>query len=335
MTRRIRVLSRALALAFLTWAGSIGVCRAANVRSIELPHFEPELPVALGRNEYMAVCVSCHSPRYVLMQPPFSQRQWEQTVDKMAKNYGAQMDAAQRTAIIGYLVAIHGPGWTGEEAANSDDDFSAPVQLPASDEPAPMLKLSDNASERDAQIRQGESLFNQNCTGCHGSTGRGDGVVAPGLLRKPKNLAANRFSRTLLAQVLWNGKIGTAMPSWRNVPLGDLAALGAYVQTFHKQLTEPSPSAETLQRGATVFAVNCVPCHGATGEGNGIAAANLLPQPANFRLKQPDPDYILEVLRDGIPGTGMPAWQEQIPESDRRALAAFVRSLFLPQDAAF
>jgi len=47
-----------------------------NVRSIILPHFEPELPVAAGRDEYLAVCVSCHSPRYVTMQPLFPQRQW-------------------------------------------------------------------------------------------------------------------------------------------------------------------------------------------------------------------------------------------------------------------
>jgi cytochrome c oxidase cbb3-type subunit 2/cytochrome c oxidase cbb3-type subunit I/II len=36
----------------------------------------------------------------------------------------------------------------------------------------------------------------------------------------------------------------------------------------------------------------------------------------------------LKVLRDGIPGTAMPSWKDQISESDREALAAFVRSLY-------
>ena len=73
-----------------------------RVRSITLPHFEPDLPVAPGRDEYMVVCVSCHSPRYVTMQPLFPQRQWEETVDKMVKVYGAQMDQEQRQSIIGF-----------------------------------------------------------------------------------------------------------------------------------------------------------------------------------------------------------------------------------------
>ena len=73
---------------------------------------------------------------------------------------------------------------------------------------------------------------------------------------------------------------------------------------------------------------NCAPCHGTAGDGKGTAATALMPGPANFKLKQPDFDYILEVLNDGIPGTGMPAWNKQISESDRRALGYYVRSLF-------
>ena len=37
----------------------------SGVRFITLPHFEPDLPVAPGRDEYMVVCISCHSPRSV------------------------------------------------------------------------------------------------------------------------------------------------------------------------------------------------------------------------------------------------------------------------------
>ena len=87
---------------------SDGPNATASVRSITLPHFEPELPTAPGRDEYLLVCVSCHSPRYVMMQPFFPQRQWEETVDKMAKVYGAQMDQDQRGSIVQYLVATHG-----------------------------------------------------------------------------------------------------------------------------------------------------------------------------------------------------------------------------------
>jgi mono/diheme cytochrome c family protein len=152
--------------------------------------------------------------------------------------------------------------------------------------------------------------------------------VAQVLLRKPKDLAATRFSLSLLSQVLWNGKPGTAMPSWRSLPKADLSALAVYVQSLHPAVGLDEASQESLQRGRQVFLQNCAPCHGAAGDGRGVTAATLRPEPANFHLKQPDADYILQVLTVGIPGTGMPAWKDQIPEPDRKALANYLRSLF-------
>ena len=46
---------------------------------------------------------------------------------------------------------------------------------------------------------------------------------------------------------------------------------------------DPTPnSREKLSRGAAVFAQNCASCHGPTGRGNGPAATNLSPPPANL-----------------------------------------------------
>lgn len=304
---------------------------AQNVHSITLPHFEPELPVAPGGDEYLVVCVSCHSARYVMMQPFFSQRQWEETVDKMAKVYGAQMDQDQRAAIVQYLVATHGPTSTRAPARDEDSDFGPVAKPSARPDTGPSLALASAGTEHAKQVEQGAELFKKDCAGCHGTTGRGDGFVAQVLLRKPKDLASTRYSLILLSHVLWNGKRGTAMPSWRGLPQSELGALAAYVQSLHQPINSARVSPESLQRGNQVFQQNCAPCHGAAGDGKGTAATTLLPEPANFRLKQPDSDYILQVLSDGIPGTGMPAWKEQISEADRRALAGFVRSLFGPE----
>lgn len=307
---------------------SNGPNATASVRSITPPHFEPELPTAPGRDEYLVVCVSCHSPRYVMMQPFFPQRQWEETVDKMAKVYGAQMDQDQRGAIVHYLVATHGPDSTRAPARDEDADF-APAAKPISPpETAPLLNLAADSTEHAKEVERGAELFKQDCAACHGATGRGDGFVGKVLLRKPKDLAATRFSLNLLSQVLWNGKRGTAMPSWRSLPQADLTALAAYVQSLHQRENGDAVSPESLQRGNQVFLQNCAPCHGVAGDGKGAAATTLIPEPANLKLKQPDFDYILRVLTGGIPGTGMPAWKDQISEPDRRALASFVRSLF-------
>ncbi|MGH7869148.1 MAG: hypothetical protein ACREP9_16315, partial [Candidatus Dormibacteraceae bacterium] len=96
------------------------MAHAQDMHSVTLPHFEPELPTAPGRDDYLVVCVSCHSPRYVTMQPFFPQRQWEETIDKMAKTYGARMDPDQRASIVQYLVATHGPDSTRAPAADED-----------------------------------------------------------------------------------------------------------------------------------------------------------------------------------------------------------------------
>jgi cytochrome c oxidase cbb3-type subunit 2/cytochrome c oxidase cbb3-type subunit I/II len=118
------------------------------------------------------------------------------------------------------------------------------------------------------------------------------------------------------------------MPSWRALPQSDLTALAAYVQTLHQPSRPETVSAEALKLGSQVFLQNCAPCHGAAGDGKGASATSLIPEPANFKLKQPDFDYILQVVSDGIPGTAMPAWKKQISEPDRRAVADFVRSLY-------
>jgi cytochrome c oxidase cbb3-type subunit 2/cytochrome c oxidase cbb3-type subunit I/II len=300
----------------------------ANVHSIVLPHFDPELLEAPGRDQYLQVCVSCHSPRYVTMQPPFPQRQWEETVDKMAKVYGAQIDQNQRASIVQYLVATRGPDSSRAPARDEDSDFAPAPKPKLASETAPVLTLIPEGAARGQELEHGAELFKRDCAGCHGANGRGDGFVAHVLLRKPKNLAAIRYSVNLLSHVLWNGKRGTAMPSWRGLAQNDLSALAAYVQSLHPPAEKEEISADSLQHGKPIFLQNCAPCHGETGDGKGPAAATLMPEPANFKLKQPDYDYILQVLNEGIPGTGMPAWNQQISEPDRRALADFLRSLF-------
>jgi cytochrome c oxidase cbb3-type subunit 2 len=207
------------------------------------------------------------------------------------------------------------------------------TRLPEVFSTMPLASTAVDSTEHAKELDRGGELFKQDCAPCHGAIGRGDGFVGQVLLRKPKNLANTRFSLNLLSQILWNGKRGTAMPSWRSLPQKDLSALAAYVQTLHQPLKSDVVSPESLQRGNQVFLQNCAPCHGVAGDGKGTASSTLIPEPANFKLKQPDFDYILQILSDGIPGTAMPAWKNQISESDRRALAVFLRSLFEPDNS--
>ena len=52
----------------------------------------------------------CHTPRYVLEQPPLPRKTWQAEVDKMRKTYGAPVPDEDVPPIVDYLVAVRGKG---------------------------------------------------------------------------------------------------------------------------------------------------------------------------------------------------------------------------------
>ncbi|MEK7314709.1 MAG: c-type cytochrome [Candidatus Eisenbacteria bacterium] len=88
---------------------------------------------------------------------------------------------------------------------------------------------------------------------------------------------------------------------------------------------------ELVSQGKSLFAVNCVTCHGVEGAGDGAAAQALNPAPRNFTTDQgwkygSGVARIARTLTEGSPGTAMAAYQA-IPMPERIALAHYVRSL--------
>jgi cytochrome c oxidase cbb3-type subunit I/II len=194
---------------------------------------------------------------------------------------------------------------------------------------APVLHPASNPDDLQEELSRGGSLFAVNCASCHGSTGKGDGKASASLLPRPANLTAARFSDERLSSVLWNGITGSAMPPWRQLPAEDLRALVAYIDSLHVASASPSTQEPAnLAEGKALFAAACASCHGDTGAGNGPAAGALAPAPTNFHLKKPTEDRAWEVLENGVPGTAMPLWKDQLGEGERHALVEYVRSLY-------
>ncbi len=112
-----------------------------------------------------------------------------------------------------------------------------------------------------------------------------------------------------------------------------VAKLAREIQAQLIKLTglEISPSKwPSLARGKQLFEQNCISCHGATGHGDGPAAAALSPKPANFhdetRMKELSPFQAFNTVRLGVPGTSMAPFHNL---SDKEAwfLAFYVVSL--------
>ena len=73
------------------------------------PAFALQLAEGPGRGETQISCSSCHSPRYILMQPPLPAATWDAEVRKMIKTYGAPIGDADAQKITQYLQAHYTP----------------------------------------------------------------------------------------------------------------------------------------------------------------------------------------------------------------------------------
>jgi cbb3-type cytochrome oxidase cytochrome c subunit/cytochrome c553 len=176
---------------------------------------------------------------------------------------------------------------------------------------------------------RGLELYAENCAGCHGPRGEGDGPgAALGLRPRPTNLAQHEYALARLSHVLWNGVDGTSMPAWRDLSHAERAALARVVRDFRVGGDESAPAQDVLNLGARVYSDNCVQCHGVRGAGDGWAAAQLRIAPTDFRTTRPSLATSIDALRNGIAGTQMAPWTSRLSEEELLAAAAYVRSMF-------
>lgn len=93
---------------------------------------------------------------------------------------------------------------------------------------------------------------------------------------------------------------------------------------------------EVLDRGARVYGLYCVSCHGADGSGRAAASRSTGSPPRDFReaafqyVSGPEgslpTDADLEAtIRHGRPDTGMPAW-DGLPTEDLHAVIQFLKT---------
>ena len=103
------------------------------------------------------------------------------------------------------------------------------------------------------------------------------------------------------------------------------------------QLTDSFPmpvTAEVMARGRERFNVFCAPCHGRTGQGNGMVVQRGFRAPPSFheeRLRTAPVGYFFDVQTNGF--GAMADYAAQVPVADRWAIAAFIRALQFSQRA--
>ncbi len=86
-----------------------------------------------------------------------------------------------------------------------------------------------------------------------------------------------------------------------------------------------------LSPGAAVYIKYCVLCHGVGAEGNGPAAKNLNPRPANLTRSALTNTQKEEIIRNGGASLGrsasMPPWRDELNDREIRDLINFLATV--------
>jgi len=93
--------------------------------------------------------------------------------------------------------------------------------------------------------------------------------------------------------------------------------------------------ATVMARGRERFDIYCSPCHGRTGQGNGMIVRRGYRAPPTYhqdRLRSAPAGHFFDVMTNGF--GAMPDYAAQIKVADRWAIAAYIRALQLSEHAA-
>jgi cytochrome c oxidase cbb3-type subunit 3 len=169
-----------------------------------------------------------------------------------------------------------------------------------------------------SQVLDFDTLYAQNCAGCHGAQGRGGASIA---LANPVYLAI--IDETTMRNIVANGVHGTSMPAFVQSAGGmlteqqiEVITSGIFSRWGRKQVLDGanSPSyaakaAGNVDHGQLVFGTYCASCHGSegggTGKGSAITNDSFLALVSDQALRT--------IVITGRPELGAPDWRGNVP----------------------
>lgn len=176
-------------------------------------------------------------------------------------------------------------------------------------------------------------LYHNYCSVCHGDRGDGNSRAKNSLVPPPKDFTrAPELTRDTMITIITHGKPGTAMVGWQTqLSAKEIESVTDYIRkTFMIVALDPK-----LQRGKSLYAQNCIACHGARGQGSdqpigGSKPARDLASPqARAELTR---ERMISSVTIGRPGTAMAGFGSRLQAQDIEAVVDYVRAaLMVPQ----
>jgi cytochrome c oxidase cbb3-type subunit III len=110
-----------------------------------------------------------------------------------------------------------------------------------------------------------------------------------------------------------------------------------FLATLSAACSRPEPAADprfsspaARERGRQAFAASCALCHGAAADGQGVRRSAFTHPPRDFTdpawRRSVTPELVFARIRDGVPGTAMPAWRS-LGDQTVADLTAYVLSV--------
>ncbi|HYP76361.1 MAG TPA: c-type cytochrome [Polyangiaceae bacterium] len=178
-----------------------------------------------------------------------------------------------------------------------------------------------------AKLTHGAELYGRMCAVCHGE--KGEGYKADQAPRLGQPDFQSSVTDEHLREAIKNGRNGTTMSAWskdRGGPLSseDVEEVIAFLRTWRKGpnvALDERPLSGDLERGESVFARECVRCHGVRGVGGPnvhIGNPQLLQTASN--------GFIRYAIKNGRPGTLMPSFSQTIGDQAIEDLTTLLRT---------
>jgi mono/diheme cytochrome c family protein len=191
-------------------------------------------------------------------------------------------------------------------------------------------------SAQGTSAQRGQTLFDQNCTACHGDFGEGGpNPSQPNQIIAPIGTAEFLDTRDdiTLFQIISQGQPDQGMSPFGSANGGNLDddqvnSIVAYLRSWQANppiTTPPQFTIPTLSMSAAeVYSKICAQCHGQNGEGSTVG-------PGINELTDDTDQDIYEVISQGLPGTTMLSFGSILSDSQIQDLVAMIRQFPPPQ----
>jgi mono/diheme cytochrome c family protein len=287
-----------------------------------------------GSQLFTENCSACHAAAELVASNPLELKNALEQGPDYPQHAGAEvpqwteaLSSEERTALLNFLVAPDGQrlfatncatchgrsvAFSGEEdeLRTLINEGGLHLEMPPWQERLSEAELDTLAKYvmNPAAVPDGEDLFKNNCTGCHGE-------------RIPSAPDADQ-ARQLIA----SGGPHQTMPVWGKILTAEqLDALVSY--------TLSAARGTSLEVGQELFSQNCAPCHGGLGEGGANPARPddvIAPISSGEYLKTRDDSTLRAIIAQGQPNFGMSpfgtAFGGALDDEEIDAIVAYMRS---------